>query len=196
MIAIVDYQAGNLASVRKAFSRFSQDCMVTSEPVQVCAADKVILPGVGHYSMTAGLSASGLKAAISECIHRGKPVLGICLGLQWLFEGSEEASQLSGLGIFAGVCGRFPAIVKAPHVGWNQVRVVAPSQLLSGIADGSYFYFTHSYRAPLVESATAVCCYGGPFAASVERENVYAVQFHPEKSGDAGLRVVENFCAL
>ena len=196
MIAIVDYQAGNLASVRKAFSRFSQDCIVTSDPVQVRAAEKVILPGVGHFSMTAGLSSSGLKAAISECIRRGTPVLGICLGLQWLFAGSEEANALAGLGVFKGVCERFPVNVKSPHVGWNQVRVVAPSQLLSGIADGSYFYFTHSYRAPLVESATAICCYGGPFAASVERENVFAVQFHPEKSGDAGLRVVENFCAL
>ena len=196
MIAIVDYQAGNLTSVKKAFTRFSDACVVTSDPIQVRGADKLVVPGVGHFAMTASLARSSLKETILDCIERGTPVLGICLGLQLLFEGSEEARDLKGLGIFPGVCTTFPATVKSPHVGWNQIRAVGHSRLTKAIPDESYFYFTHSYRAPVIDATTAVCQYGEPFTAVIERDNIFAVQFHPEKSGDAGLRIVENFCAL
>lgn len=196
MIAIIDYQAGNLNSVHKAFSRFSQAVAITSDPAQLCRASKLVLPGVGHFAVTASLSTNGLKKAILDQIQQDTPVLGICLGLQWLFKGSEEASRDGGLGIFAGVCSKFPNVVKSPHVGWNQVRAIQDSKLLQGVQNGSYFYFTHSYRAPLIDATTAICQYGEPFTAALERGNVFGVQFHPEKSGDAGLRVVENFCAL
>jgi glutamine amidotransferase len=196
VIAIVDYQAGNLASVQKAFARFSQEAVVTSDPAQVRHANKVVLPGVGHFSVTASLATNGLKEAISDCIQRGTPVLGICLGLQWLFEGSEEATQHAGLGLFPGICESLPGKMKSPHVGWNQVRTIGSTCLAQGIPNPSYFYFTHSYRAPVIDATTAICQYGEPFTAALERANVFGVQFHPEKSGEAGLRVVENFCAL
>jgi glutamine amidotransferase len=196
VIAIVDYQAGNLNSVQKAFARFSRECVITSDATQVRRANKVVLPGVGHFSVTASLATNGLREAISDCIQRGKPVLGICLGLQWLFQGSEEASQHAGLGIFAGICRSFPPSVKSPHVGWNQVRTIESSDIARGIPNSSYFYFTHSYRAPVIDATTATCQYGEPFTAILEQGNVFGVQFHPEKSGDLGLRVVENFCAM
>jgi len=196
VIAIVDYQAGNLTSVKKAFLRFTHECVVTSDPAQVRRADMLVLPGVGHFSATGVLTKNELNEAILDHLRRGAPLLGICLGLQWLFDGSEEAREFSGLGIFKGVCASFPASVKSPHVGWNRIRLLGPTRLIRGIPDNSYFYFTHSFRAPVVGATTAVCQYGDSFAAAVERDNVFGVQFHPEKSGATGLRVVENFCAL
>lgn len=196
MIAIVDYRAGNLASVKKALDHLGFASVITSDPQAVVRADKIVLPGVGHFAATETLSAEGLRQAIAEAIQRGTPFLGICVGMQWLFESSEEAPGVPGLGVLAGRCARFPAEVKSPHVGWNQLQVRNGSQLLRGIPSGSHVYFTHSYRAPLVGETVAQCQYGGAFSAAVERENLFGVQFHPEKSGGHGLQMLRNFCAL
>jgi imidazole glycerol-phosphate synthase subunit HisH len=196
VIAIVDYHAGNMASVHKAFRSFSPNCIVTADAATVLRADKVVLPGVGHFSSTATLARNGMADAIGECIARGTPFLGICLGLQWLFKGSQEAQDVCGLGLLPGVCTRLPDGVKSPHVGWNRVRLTGESRLFKPVEDGSYFYFTHSYRAPRSEPTKAICHYGEPFPAAIEDGNVFGVQFHPEKSGAAGLRIVERFCAL
>lgn len=196
MIAIINYGAGNLASVRKAVACFRSDCVVTSDARELAQADKIILPGVGHFAATQTLFSSGMAQVIRESIPRGTPLLGICLGLQWLFLGSSEAEGVPGLEVFAGMCTRFPNQVKSPHVGWNRVQMQHSTRLLENIPSGSYFYFTHSYRAPITESTTATCHYGEAFTAAVESGNIFGVQFHPEKSGPAGLKVMENFCAL
>lgn len=197
MIAIVDYGAGNLTSVKKAVDHIGGDSIVTTDPEIVGRATKIILPGVGHFSSTAALSESGMRSAISEAVHRGTPFLGICLGLQWMLDSSEEAPNLKGLGLWHAACQHFPAEVKSPHVGWNQLQVRnSGSRLLDGIVSGSFVYFTHSFRVPLLESTTAECEYGGRFSAVLERDNVCGVQFHPEKSGRAGLKLLDNFCSM
>jgi glutamine amidotransferase len=196
VIAIIDYGAGNLASVVKAIQHIGADCVVTSSGEEVARADKLLIPGVGNFKATQPLANGELGPAIRCGIEQGKPLLGICLGLQWMFEGSEEAPGLKGLGTFGGMCSRFPDSVKSPHVGWNRIEVEARSRLLIGIASGSYVYFTHSYRAPLCGDTVATCTYERPFTATAERGNLFGVQFHPEKSGPAGLRMLENFCAL
>lgn len=196
MIAIVDYGAGNLVSVKKAFDWLGQECAITIHPAQVAAATKVVLPGVGHFTSTESLERTGLKQAISDSIGRGIPFLGICVGMQWMFEGSEESGQARGLGIFDGECKRFASTVKSPHVGWNQLEVDSSSWLLRGVPSGSFVYFTHSFRAPLMGATVASCDYGGPFSAAVEREHLFGVQFHPEKSGEIGLKMLSNFCKL
>lgn len=196
MIAIVDYGAGNLLSVRKALDYLGYESVITAEADPVLRAEKVVVPGVGHFAATAVLEPTGLASAIRDAIGRGKPLLGICLGMQWLFESSEEAPGVSGLGLFPGACRRFPGGVKSPHVGWNDLEVDATSRLLCGIPSGSFVYYSHSYRAPVVEATVARSDYGGVFAAAVERENVYGVQFHPEKSGAAGLQILRTFCSL
>lgn len=196
MIAIVDYGAGNLVSVKKAFEWLGHDCAITSDPAQVVAAPKVVLPGVGHFTSTASLERTGLKQAISDSIGRGIPFLGICVGMQWMFGGSEESVQARGLGLFKGECTHFASRVKAPHVGWNQLEVDSSSRLLRGVPSGSFVYFTHSFRAPMIDSTVACCDYGGPFSAAVERERRFGVQFHPEKSGEIGLKILSNFCEL
>ena len=195
-IAIVDYGAGNLASVKKAFDALGAAAMITGDPEVASKADKLVVPGVGHFAATVALDVSGLRDSIESGIARGVPALGICLGMQWMFASSTEALELCGLGIFAGECKRFPAEVKAPHVGWNQLAVVGESRLLRGIPDAAYVYFTHSYRAPVVLQTVATCEYGGSFSAVVEQGNVFGVQFHPEKSGSVGRKMLENFCAL
>ena len=197
MIAIVDYKAGNLASVKKAFDHIGAEAMITSDPDVVAKADKIVLPGVGHFSATCALSGTGLRDAISESIDRKVPYLGICVGMQWMLEASEEAPTVKGLGVWAGACEHFPAEVKAPHVGWNQLEIHnSGSRLLKGVETGSFVYFTHSYRVPLVEAMVAETEYGGRFSAVVEQEHLFGVQFHPEKSGVVGLRLLENFCCL
>ena len=197
MIAIVDYRAGNLTSVKKALDRVGADSVVTSDPDVVVSAEKIVLPGVGHFSATSYLTDSGLRDAIANSIQRGIPFLGICVGLQWMLESSEEAPEVPGLGIWPGECARFPSSVKSPHVGWNQLEFRGrPSPLLEGIPSGSYVYFTHSYRVPLLNRTVAECEYGGTFSAVVEQDHVFGVQFHPEKSGPVGLKLLENFCAL
>ena len=195
MIAIVDYQAGNLASVRKAFDHLGHDSVVTDDPQVIAKADKVVLPGVGNFEATSAL-AGPLQEAVTGAIDREIPFLGICLGMQWMFESSQEAPQLRGLGLFAGRCEKFPAAVKSPHVGWNQLQLRGASRLLRDLPQDSFVYFTHSYRAPVVESTVAGCAYGGVFSAAVERGQLFGVQFHPEKSGAAGLQLLRNFCEL
>jgi len=195
MIAIVDYQAGNLASVRKAFDHLGYESGVTDDPQVIARADKVVLPGVGNFEATTAL-AGPLQQAVAEAIDHQIPLLGICLGMQWMFESSQEAPQLRGLGLFAGQCDKFPAAVKSPHVGWNQLQLRGDSRLLRGLPEDSFVYFTHSYRAPLVESTVAGCAYGGVFSAAVERGQLFGVQVHPEKSGSAGLQLLRNFCEL
>ena len=196
MIGIVDYGAGNLASVVKAIRHLGDRCVVTAAADEVTRADKLIIPGVGNFKATQPLASSGLGASVRHAIEKNKPLLGICLGLQWMFEGSDEAPELSGLGAFSGTCGRFSEAVKAPHVGWNRIDVEPRSRLLQGIPSGTYMYFTHSYRAPLCVDTVATCRYEQPFTAAAERGALFDVQFHPEKSGAAGLKILENFCAL
>ena len=193
MITIIDYKAGNLASVQKAFVHLGCVAEITSAPDAVGRATKLVLPGVGHFSATAALETAGVSEAIRQAIARGVPFLGICVGMQWLFEGSEEAPDRPGLGLFPGLCSRFPAAVKAPHVGWNTVERCAGSQLLRGLEPEFFVYYTHSYRAPAGDGTVGCTQYGGAFSAAVERENVFGVQFHPEKSGEVGLQLLRNF---
>ena len=202
MIAVIDYKAGNLTSVVKALRYLGAETLVTQDPEVVRSASKVVLPGVGHFQATQLLTDLGLTEAVRESVGKGAWFLGVCVGLQWLFEGSTEAPGVAGLGHFAGMCERFPALfegaeLKSPHVGWNSLDGVrADSRLLRGVRDGGFVYYTHSWRAPVVEATAAVTEYGGPFTAVVERENVMGVQFHPEKSSAVGLQVLKNFVEL
>lgn len=196
MIAIVDYGAGNLRSVQKAFDWLGQENAITSDPEQVSRASKIVLPGVGHFASTANLGRMGLREAIGSAIQRGAPFLGICVGMQWLFQGSGESPATEGLGVFWGQCERFPGEVKSPHVGWNSLQIDAKSRLFRGIESSNFVYFTHSFRCPIADTTVACCSYGGAFSAAVEREHLFGVQFHPEKSGQTGLRLLANFCAL
>jgi glutamine amidotransferase len=195
MIAIVDYKAGNLASVKKAFDYLGHESAITADPAAIDRASKIVLPGVGNFEATTALSGA-LQQAVVRAIDRQIPLLGICLGMQWMFDSSREAPQLRGLGLFAGECEKFPATVKSPHVGWNQLQVAGTSRLLRGLPQDSFVYFTHSYRAPVVEATVGKCEYGGAFSAVVERGELFGVQFHPEKSGSAGLHLLRNFCEL
>lgn len=197
MIAIIDYKAGNLTSVKKAFDHLGADTMVTADAAQVAKADKIVLPGVGHFQATTVLDDAGLRDAVIGGIERGVPFLGICVGMQWMLASSEEAPDVHGLGLWPGECSRFPSGVKSPHVGWNSLEIrKGASRLLNGVANGAYVYFTHSYRVPLLASTAAECEYGGGFSAAVEQDNLFGVQFHPEKSGTVGLKILENFCEL
>lgn len=194
MIAIVDYKAGNLASVQKALTHLGCESRITSDPEEVRRANRIILPGVGHFATMQRLADSGLRDAVQESITRGIPFLGICLGMQWLFAGSTEAPDVAGLNLFEGMCEHFPAGVKSPHVGWNDVRRRGPSGLFAGVPQEAFVYFTHSYRAPVTAGVVATTDYGSPFAAAVERDNIFGVQFHPEKSGVPGIQILRNFC--
>ena len=197
VIAVVDYGAGNLASVVKALQHLGQGCIVTNDPDIVGQAANWIIPGVGNFKATAPLTNGKLGAMLRDGIRDGhRPLLGICLGLQWMFEGSSEAPELRGMGTFAGECTRFSDGVKSPHVGWDSIAIEGCSRLLAGVSSGAYVYFTHSYRAPVCSDTVATCTYEEPFTAVAERGNLFGVQFHPEKSGDVGLQILENFCAL
>jgi imidazole glycerol-phosphate synthase subunit HisH len=200
-IAIVDYGAGNLTSVRKAFDHLDAKTVVTAEPEVVASADKIVLPGVGHFAALGALENKGLHEACLRAIHMGKPFLGICLGMQWLFDGSQEAAEVTGAGIISGCCVHFPSSVKAPHVGWNSLQIAngsrpLRSRLLRGIISGSFVYFTHSFYAPVVDATAASAEYGSRFSAVVERDNVFGLQFHPEKSWMIGLQILRNFCEV
>jgi glutamine amidotransferase len=193
-IALIDYRAGNLTSVRKGFAAVGAELFTPAEPSDLARASAIVVPGVGHFGATAFLD-EGWRREIQAAVADGVPLLGICLGLQWLFEGSEEA-PLPGLGALAGQCVRLPTIVKVPHVGWNSLEVTRPSPLLDGVPEGAQVYFTHSFAAPVTADCVAATTHGARFAAAVQRGNVWGVQFHPEKSGRPGLRILENFTTL
>ncbi len=193
-IALVDYGAGNLNSVKKALDYLGAKVVQTTQPEIVATADKIVLPGVGHFSALSGLDNTGLRQAVLHKAKSGTPFLGICLGMQWLFEGSDEAPECAGAGIFAGRCRLFPSSVKSPHVGWNSLSVREGSRLLRNVAPDSFVYYTHSFHAPVVGCTTAATEYGTQFSAVVEQDNIFGVQFHPEKSWTVGLQILSNFC--
>jgi imidazole glycerol-phosphate synthase subunit HisH len=195
MLALIDYGAGNLTSVRKGFAAVGAPLFTPACPSDLQRAAGIVVPGVGHFGATGAL-AEGWREAIDEAVRGGMPLLGICLGLQWLFEGSDEAPGVPGLGAIAGRCVRLPPTLKVPHVGWNSLRISSPSRLLDGVADSSQVYFTHSYAAPVTPVTTAVTTHSAAFSAVVETGHVFGVQFHPEKSAAAGLRILSNFAGI
>jgi imidazole glycerol-phosphate synthase subunit HisH len=196
VIALIDYGAGNLTSVKKALTALGAGFTVPAAPHDLNAATGLIVPGVGHFAATRSLDGFW-RDAISSAVRTGTPLFGICLGMQWLYEGSEEEPELPGLGAFAGQCrllnGNQAERLKIPHVGWNALETPKSSRLLSGLRSGTYVYFTHSFAAPVTDDCVAATTHAERFAAAVERDNVFGVQFHPEKSGDAGLHILRNF---
>ncbi len=199
-VALIDYRAGNLTSVKKAFAALDTELFVPAAPADLRAAAAIVVPGVGHFDATQTLAGEWM-AVIRRHVEGGRPLLGICLGMQWLFEGSEESPDCDGLGVLQGRCHRLPASVngtsiKIPHVGWNALDICRPDSIVDGVATGSQVYFTHSYAGPLTLDTVATTEHGQPFAAIVQRGRVAGVQFHPEKSGDVGLRILKNFLAL
>jgi imidazole glycerol-phosphate synthase subunit HisH len=201
MIAIIDYQMGNLRSVQKAFEKVGSQAVITSDPRQLAQAEKVVLPGVGAFrDAIAELRRRDLTGPIREAIEAGKPFLGICLGLQLLFDVSYEDGEYEGLGVLKGKVVRFkvPREFKVPHMGWNQALIRRRAPILDGIAEGTHFYFVHSYYV-VPEDAEVIAVeadYHRPFCAMVWRDNLFATQFHPEKSQAQGLRMLKNFVAL
>jgi glutamine amidotransferase len=192
VIALVDYGAGNLTSVRKALSTLGADFSTPRTPADISTAQGVIVPGVGHFDATRGLD-ERWQQAIRDSVERGAALFGICLGMQWLFEGSDEAPDVPGLGVIPGRCFRFDVPLKVPHVGWNSLEPPHPSAIMRGVEPGAQVYFTHSYVAPIVPESAAITTYGVPFTAAVEHGRIAGVQFHPEKSGDVGLRILKNW---
>ena len=196
MIALVDYGAGNLTSVRKALNAIGASTWTPAVAGELGRAHGIIVPGVGHFDSTRALT-DDWRTAIKTMVDDGVPLLGICVGLQWLFEGSEEAPDVKGLSFFKGTCHIFSEHVsgrlKVPHVGWNSITIPRQTRLMAGVNSGSQVYFTHSFAAPVTTDAAAICEYGMPFCAAVERNNVAGVQFHPEKSGDVGLHILGNW---
>lgn len=195
MIALIDYGAGNLASVRKAFRALGADVMTPQAPSELTGIRGIVVPGVGHFGATAAID-DKWRRAIREAVDRDVALLGICLGMQWLYERSAEAPTLAGLGWFEGCCERFTpdgAALKIPHVGWNGLDEPRDAGLMSGVAARSQVYFTHSYFAPVTPDAAATTTYGQTFAAAVERGRIAGVQFHPEKSGETGLHILRNW---
>lgn len=201
MIAIIDYDAGNIKSVEKALLYLGQDAVITRDPKVILAADGVILPGVGAFGdAMEKLQAYGLVPVIRQCVQANQPFLGICLGLQLLFESSEESPGVEGLGVLRGKVVRLPedAGLKIPHIGWNDLKFPNCGRLFQGIREGAYVYFVHSYYLMAEEAGivTATTEYGAVIHASVEKGNVFACQFHPEKSSDTGLQILRNFVRI
>jgi imidazole glycerol phosphate synthase glutamine amidotransferase subunit len=201
MISILDYGAGNLRSVENTLSEIGAAYELVRDAEALSSATKIILPGVGHFGqMMRALDGMQVRQALLERIHAGVPFLGICLGLQALFESSEEAPQERGLGIFPGQIRRFPATARVPHMGWNEIQPGAlertGAKLLANLAPHPYLYFAHSYYAPVTDATAAICRYNVVYTAVLETENIFGVQFHPEKSGPIGLKVVRNFVEL
>jgi imidazole glycerol-phosphate synthase subunit HisH len=205
VIALIDYKAGNLTSVKKALATIGADVFVPNTPDELADVAGIIVPGVGHFGATRALDQTWIDAVLAR-VGEGRPLFGICLGMQWLFEGSDEAPDLPGLGLLSGRCYRLnanpqsaihnPQSVKVPHVGWNSLTLQREASIVEGVDNGSQVYFTHSYVAPVTGDTVAVTDHGEPFAAVVQRGHVGGVQFHPEKSGDVGLQVLRNFVEL
>ena len=196
-IAVIDYGAGNVSSVLKALRAVGADPRLVSQPVELAGAAAVVIPGVGHFAATRALG-DDWRRALLRALDAGVPLLGICLGMQWLYDGSEEAPGAKGLGVFPGLCVRLPDHAeKVPHVGWNLLtRTRTPSRLLDGLGAPPAMYFTHTYAAPGNDFTTAVTTHGHPFASVVERGHVFGVQCHPDKSGPAGLALLGRFMAV
>ena len=197
-ITLLDYGAGNVTSVERALRRLGANPERSNSPESITNAEAIILPGVGHYSaLIRALDKQNLRSALVDALHRGVPFLGICLGLQALYNSSEEAPQLQGLDVLPGRVCALPSSVKLPHMGWNQLKLAQASRLLKDVSPGAFFYFAHSFAATDAnDEAVALCNYGADFAAVIEKQNIFAVQFHPEKSGDAGARLLQNFLRL
>jgi len=199
-IAIVDYRMGNLRSVEKGFATAGvQGVVITDDPSVVAAARGIVLPGVGAFrDAAANLTASGMRELLIERAAAGVPLLGICLGMQLLATVGLEDGEWDGLGLVPGTCERLPGGVKVPHIGWNTVDYPRPSALFEDIAEGSAFYFVHSYHVVPADTSAVIgrTVHGVPFAAAVQAANVFGVQFHPEKSSDTGLRLLRNFATV
>ncbi|HMD08959.1 MAG TPA: imidazole glycerol phosphate synthase subunit HisH [Candidatus Acidoferrum sp.] len=197
-VTLIDYGAGNVASVERALQRLGAASQRCNSPAGIAIAEALLLPGVGHYAaLMRALDERALRTPLLDAIHRGVPFLGICLGLQALYESSEEAPELTGLHLLPGSVRSLPATVKLPHMGWNQLKLTRPSRLLEGVSADAYFYFAHSFAATAANGeAVALCSHGTDFAAVIEKENIFGVQFHPEKSGDAGAQLLRNFLRL
>ena len=202
MIALIDYKAGNLTSVKKALATIGAEVFVPEAPGDLADAGGIIVPGVGHFGATRALDQAWTDAILAR-VGEGRPLFGICLGMHWLFEGSDEAPELSGLGLLSGRCYRLGTVrlqpdqtIKVPHVGWNSLAVQREGGLIDHVPDGSQVYFTHSYAAPVTGDTSAVTEHGETFASVVQRGHIGGVQFHPEKSGDVGLRILRNFVEL
>jgi imidazole glycerol phosphate synthase glutamine amidotransferase subunit len=194
MIALLDYGAGNVGSVLKAVRYLGCKGVVVANADELAGASKIILPGQGHFgSMMRGLDERKLIEPLRRSLTEGVPFLGICLGLQALYERSEEAPEALGLGILSGQVEKFEGVFKVPHLGWNQLEIRRSGGILRGVPDGSFVYYCHSYIGPVTPESSAVTQYGQTFCAVAERDRVAAVQFHPEKSGDVGLQVLKNF---
>lgn len=197
MIAIIDYGAGNLRSVQNTLDEIGARYRVMAGPDGLGEAEKIVLPGVGHFGqMMRALDGRGLRVPLLERIRAGVPFLGICLGLQALFAGSDEAPEESGLGLLEGTVRRFPETARVPHMGWNDLERRAPSKLLAGLPERPYVYFAHSFYAPMCDATAAACTYTTPYTAILESDSLFGVQFHPEKSGGVGMAIVRNFVDL
>ena len=197
MIALLNYGGGNVGSVLKAAAHLGHPAEVVDRPESLRTAEKIIFPGQGHFgTMMRALEERQLLQPLRELLAGGTPFLGICLGLQALYEASEEAPEVAGLGLLPGRVTRFEGVFKVPHVGWSQLEIRNRSGLFRGVSDGSFVYFCHSYYGPATQESSAVTHYGQTFAAGLEMKNIWAVQFHPEKSGGIGLQVLRNFLNL
>ena len=197
MIAIADYGVGNIFSLYSSFKCIGAEVVLTKNPEDLKTADKIILPGVGAFEDAAKkLRATGLDRVVIEQANAGKPLLGICLGMQVLFSKGYEGTETDGLGLLNGKVERIKTDLKLPQIGWNSLKILNPSPLTKGLSGGEYVYFVHSFYVPVCEWTIAQSDYINPFSAAIQRDNFYATQFHPEKSGSVGQRIIQNFLDL